>query len=145
MILTATKIPLQSRYGQGKFSLGHQQHLRWSFLWHSLNLLTKVLKNSMIDVVAVLEVTLVKVFTEHRSMAGNDIYLNHSVIIKLGELLVQLAANISNFFISILRNGTQSQALVNVRSCCNHSTNNYDKFLVCLFFIVVFRWRRGKL
>ena len=99
----------------------------------------------MIDVVAVLEVTLVKVFTEHRSMAGNDIYLNHSIIIKLGELLVQLAANISNFFISILRNGTQSQALVNVRSCCNHSTNNYDKFLVCLFFIVVFGWRRGKL
>ena len=95
----------------------------------------------MIDVVAVLEVTLVKVFTEHRSMAGNDIHLNHSVIIKLGELLVQLAANISNFFISILRNGTQSQALVNVQSCCNHSTNNYDKFLVCLFFIVVLRWR----
>ena len=57
----------------------------------------------MIDVVAVLEVTLVKVFTEHRSMVGNDIHLNHSIIIKLGELLVQLAANISNFFISILR------------------------------------------
>ena len=42
----------------------------------------------MIDVMAVLEVTLVKFFTEQADIARKDMQLNPSIMIKLGEILV---------------------------------------------------------